>query len=113
MISRKTLTSVLTLAALAVCAVPDNADAHKRRHKHSHYSSVCKDRTFGFATGQGILGIGTKEARSFAIADWQSKVTDKYGDRYANFSKAGNVVWTCNKLAILQAKCTVSARPCR
>jgi hypothetical protein len=113
MISKTTLAPVLALTALAIIGGSFDADAHKRRYKHSHYSSVCKDRMFGFATGQGILGLGTQQARSIAIADWQSKVADRYGGRYSNMSNARNVVWTCNKLAILQAKCTVSAKPCR
>ncbi len=113
MISKTTLAPVLALTALAVIGGSYDADAHKRRVKHSHYASVCKDRMFGFATGQGILGLGTQQARSIAIANWQSKVADRYGNRYSNMSNARNVVWTCNKLAILQAKCTVSAKPCR
>lgn len=114
MISKATLAPVLALTALAVIGGTFEADAHKRGYRHSHSTySVCKDRMFGFATGQGIFGFGTQQARSIAIADWQNKVADKWGSRYANMSNARNVVWTCNKLAILQAKCTVSARPCR
>lgn len=112
MISKTTLAPIMVLTALAAFSGSFEADAHQRRYKHSHYS-VCKDRMFGFATGQGIFGLGTQQARSIAIADWQSKVADRYGERYSNMSNARNVVWTCNKLAILQAKCTVSAKPCR
>ncbi len=112
MISKTALAPVLALTALAVIGGSFDANAHRRSYRHSHYS-VCKDRMFGFATGQGIFGLGTQQARSIAIADWQSKVADRYGERYSNMSNARNVVWTCNKLAILQAKCTVSAKPCR
>lgn len=73
----------------------------------------CRARTGGLATGQGLFGMGTANARSAAVSDWAEKVNARWGIYYANFDNARGVRWNCRKGAILQARCSVSAVPCR
>lgn len=109
------MTKFVVIAALAAAGLTSAAaissDGAEARRYHS--ASRCKGPIRGFATGQGILGKGTKEARKDARWDWESKATNAYGDAYGNFDKARGVRWDCKKGAILQAKCVVTARPCR
>jgi len=73
----------------------------------------CYNRMVGQGTGQGAFGVGTQNARAAAIADWQDRVADRWGPRYAYFSNARGVRIDCKKGAILKAKCVVTAMPCR
>ncbi len=114
MFSTKSLSSAMLAAGVALIGFSGAADAHKRNYKHSHSApSLCHDRMEGRATGQGLFGIGTANARSFAISDWEGRVNDRWGYRYSSFSRARAVRWACKKGAILQAKCVVTAMPCR
>ncbi len=106
MISHKGLASALIAAT--VCATAFSAAAEAAR-----YNPYCHTRMEGRATGQGLFGVGTQNARAFAVADWESKVADRWGPRYASFRYARGVQWDCKKGAILQAKCVVTAMPCR
>ncbi|MEQ1715515.1 MAG: hypothetical protein ABL907_05960 [Hyphomicrobium sp.] len=114
MISLKTLTPVLLAAAVTMVGFAGDADAHKRNYKHKHSSGAyCHARMEGRATGQGLFGMGTANARSAAVSDWADKVNARWGINYANFANARGVRWDCKKGAILQAKCVVIASPCR
>ncbi len=104
MISRN---SKNTLAALAVGTLATLAFAPV-----SEAASSCRQRTDGFATGQGLFGMGTAYARSRAVEQWAEKVQARWGINYANFNNAVGVQWNCKPNAILQARCSVSARPC-
>jgi hypothetical protein len=73
----------------------------------------CYSRMEGQGTGQGLFGVGSQNARAAAIADWEDRVADRWGRRYANFNKARSVRLDCKKGAILKAKCVVTAMPCR
>ncbi len=96
-------TRVVTAACmLAAAAVWSGAEA-----------ATCKGRMDGQGTGQGIAGQGTEAAKSRAAADWSSRVQTKHGSSFAIFSKAQGVRFDCRQGAILEAKCVVSARPCR
>ncbi len=104
MISRHRGTVFAALTATAAAMVfASSADA----------ATYCRERTQGMATGLGLFGLGTANARSAAVSDWAGKVNDRWGIYYANFANARGVRWTCKKGAILQAGCTVSAIPCR
>lgn len=113
MISFKASGPAMLAAAVAVAGFSATADAHKRSYKHSHGGSYCHARMEGRATGQGLFGLGTANARSAAVSDWADKVNARWGIYYANFSNARGVRWDCKKGAILQAKCVVIAMPCR
>ena len=104
---------------------------HHKRHHHRHHvpryhdndgddypapttsGSQCKGRIDGIATGQGIFGLGTARARQAAIADFEAKANTLFGASYGSFNRARNVKWDCNKLAIIRAKCVVTAEPCQ
>lgn len=73
----------------------------------------CRARMNGGGTGLGMLGLGTENARSAAVSNWAAKVNARWGIYYANFDNARGVRWNCKKGAILQARCYVSAVPCR
>lgn len=104
MISRSTKTSLAVVAAsAATIAFAPLADARP----------ACGGRAEGWGTGQGVFGMGTANARSAAVSDWAEKVNARYGIYYANFDNARGVRWNCKKGAILQARCFVSAIPCR
>ena len=103
----------IAAAAIALTAGVTDASAHKRKRAHVHAAAAkCYPVMEGRATGQGLFGKGTAEAKSAARFDWESKATDKYGFEYGNFDKAKNARWDCKKGAILKAKCVVTARPC-
>ena len=112
MISVKTLSSAAFVAAVTVAGYASDAAAHRTGYRHGH-GSYCVARMEGRATGQGILGLGTANARVFARNDWESRVADRWGSRYADLGRARAVRWDCKKGAILQAKCVVTAIPCR
>lgn len=104
MVSRHRRTALSALAVgIAAAMFAPGADA----------ATYCRARTEGWATGQGLFGMGTANARSAAVSDWAAKVNDRWGIYYANFNNARGVRWSCKKGAIIQAKCFVSAVPCR
>jgi hypothetical protein len=101
---------------------------HWHHHHHHHYygssdgiydggsdavPSSCKGRIDGVATGQGVFGLGSARARQAAISDWEQKATSLFGAGYGSFSRARGVRWDCSKLAIIRAKCVVTAMPCQ
>lgn len=110
MISNKGLVSALIATTVAATAFSAVAEARRYSPRHDPY---CHTRMEGQATGQGLLGMGTANARSSAVSDWADKVNARWGIRYANFANARGVRWDCRKGAILQAKCVVTAMPCR
>lgn len=103
MISSKRLAPALFAASLSVAGLTATAEA----------APVCHGRLEGRATGQGLFGLGTANARSAAVSDWAEKANTRWGINYANFNNARGVRWDCKKGAILQAKCVVTALPCR
>lgn len=72
----------------------------------------CQPVLEAVGTGQGALGTGSKRARAAAIADFQQKAEGLYGKRYSSLARARTVKWDCRSGA-LEAKCVVTARPCR
>jgi hypothetical protein len=90
------------LMALACIAVASPAEAR-----------VCKPRIDAIGTGQGLFGEGTQNARAAAVTNFESKASSRFGYRYGSFANARGVRWDCKKNAILQAKCVVTASPCR
>lgn len=113
MVRMTKIASFAAAAAIAlsagIAAAPSDAEA---RHRPGH-GLTCKAPMRGSATGQGLFGKGTAQARAAARYDWESKATNAYGDAYGNFDKSRGKSWDCKKGAILKAKCTVVARPCR
>lgn len=103
MFSLKRLAPAFAAAAIAAIGLSASAEA----------APACHGRVEGRATGQGLFGLGTANARSAAVSDWAEKVNSRWGIYYANFSNARGVRWDCKKGAILQAKCVVTALPCR
>lgn len=99
----KTTALAALTAGLATIGFASVADAR----------SNCGARAEGWGTGQGVFGMGTANARSAAVSNWAEKVNAHYGIYYANFNNARSVRWNCKKAAILQARCFVSAVPCR
>ena len=120
MVRMTKFTTLVAVTSIALVAGIADASAKKRHHHESaaeeaaeHASEhACKSVLEGRATGQGLFGKGTAEARAAARFDWESKSTNKYGYEYGNFDKAKGAHFDCNKLAILHAKCVVTARPC-
>lgn len=96
----------IKLAAVAAAAVITLAAGEAS-------AAVCKARMAGSGTGQGIAGLGTESAKAAATIDWQAKVRKAHGHRFANVSKAQSVKMDCAVGAILQAKCVMTAKPCR
>jgi uncharacterized membrane protein len=102
----------LTIAAAALALTTGASGASAHKHHHDHAGSKCYPVLEGRATGQGLFGKGTEQARAAARYDWESKSTNKYGFEYGNFDKSWGQHWDCKKGAILKAKCVVTARPC-
>ena len=98
----KTKTGILTGACLLALATWSSAEA-----------ATCRPRVVGEGTGQGVAGRGTEVARSRAEASWSAAAQARYGSSFAIFGKARGVRYDCKKNAIIQAKCVVSAQPCR
>ena len=103
MISFKRVVPAVFLASMTVIGFAASAQAQP----------VCHGRVEGRAAGQGLFGLGTANARSAAVSNWAEKVNNRWGIYYANFDNARGVRWDCKKGAILQAKCVVTALPCR
>jgi hypothetical protein len=113
MLSPSKLTMAVAAAAIAMTAGIADADARKKRQSGPKPAAAkCYPTLEGSATGQGLFGKGTAEARAAARVDWESKSTNKYGFEYGNFDKSQNARWDCKKGAVLKAKCVVTARPC-
>ena len=100
------------LAALTLAGITMTRDADAQDRRWNPVGN-CQDPIEGAATSQGILGLGSARARAAAQSNWEINVEDKYGPEFADFRFARNVQWDCKKGAILKAKCTVIARPCR
>lgn len=96
----------IKLAALAAAAVFTVASGEAS-------AASCKARVAGTGTGQGLAGIGTENAKAAATVDWQANVRKRYGHRFANVAKAQGVRMDCAQGAIMQAKCVMTAKPCR
>jgi len=96
------IASVLAIGAVIVMAGAGAADA-----------AVCKGRVAGSGSGQGLFGAGTQNARAAATADWQARAQQRYGRRFASFTKARGAKWDCAQNAMIQAKCVVTATACR
>ena len=94
--------------ALLVLSLTGASDANARRPQ-----VVCKPRIDAIGTGQGLFGEGTENARAAAITNFESKAASRFGYRYGTFANARGVRWDCKKNAILQAKCVITASPCR
>lgn len=103
------MAKIFTLAAVGALAL----SAGMTMSAADAEAAVCKAPLRGTATGQGLFGKGSAEARRAARYEWESRASIIYGDSFGNFAKARRVSWDCKKGAILQAKCTVVARPCR
>lgn len=103
------LAKISTLAAVGALAL----SAGMTVSTSDAEAAVCKAPLRGTATGQGLFGKGSAEARRLARYEWESRASIIYGDSFGNFAKARRVFWDCKKGAILQARCTVVARPCR
>lgn len=103
MIAFKRFAPAVVTAAVTLTALAASAQA----------APYCHGRMEGRATGQGLFGLGTANARSAAVSDWAAKVNGRWGINYANFDNARGVQWDCKKGAILKAKCVVTAMPCR
>lgn len=96
------LATVMAAGIAGVCAIWTPSEA-----------ATCRARISGQGSGQGVAGAGTEVARSRAAADWSSRAQTKYGAAFTIFSKARDVRYDCRQGAILEAKCVVTARPCR
>ncbi len=76
-------------------------------------AAVCRARMSGEGTGMGVAGQGTTNARVAALSNWARNVETKHGKRFADSAKAQSVRYDCRQGAILEAKCVVTAVPCR
>ncbi len=83
--------------------VPQHEVGPLARRQHPAVAQAQGLRRMAGDTGQGLFGVGTENARGFAVADWESKVADRWGPRYASFRYARGVQWDCKKGAILLA----------
>jgi hypothetical protein len=103
-LSRSAIVSAAVVAAATVSLFAFSSPAS---------AAVCRGRMAGEGTGTGLLGQGTSKARQNALDNWASSVAAKHGQRFANTAKARSVKYDCKQGAILQAKCAVTAIPCR
>lgn len=76
-------------------------------------AATCKPRLAGQGQGTGLLGAAATNARANATADWQAKARRMHGARFASLDTAQAVRWDCTQTPLVQAKCVVTARPCR
>ncbi|MBA4174167.1 MAG: hypothetical protein C0511_16305 [Hyphomicrobium sp.] len=75
-------------------------------------AASCRARLSATGSGQGILGVGTQNARAAATSNFESKAKSRHGSKFASLSKASDVKWDCRSTA-LKATCVVTAKPCR
>jgi hypothetical protein len=76
-------------------------------------ASSCGARMSGTGKGLGIAGQGTDKAKEAALADWSSKVSTRYGRRFGTSPTQRAVRFDCRSGAVLEAKCVVTAVPCK
>ena len=96
--------AIASLAAVVMAgAMPNTANAAEPR---------CHNPIEAVGIGQGPLGAGSKKARAAVIVDFEQKAASLYGAKYAQFSKAKTVKRDCRS-GTLEAKCVITARPCR
>ena len=100
----------LTAAALASLAAVVIAGATS--HTASAAEPRCHNPIEAVGIGQGPLGAGSKKARAAVLVDFEQKAAALHGAKYAQFSKAKTVKRDCRSGA-LEAKCVITARPCR
>ncbi len=93
--------AIAALACLALTAPA--AQAAPACKKASH---------LGSGIGHGPFGVGTKNARKAATADWEAKSVAAHGSKYGSLAKARGASWKCTR-NIKEARCEVRARPCR
>lgn len=99
---------LVLIAALALAAQGGSAEAKKKWNTVGQ----CYPAIDGIGTGKGMFGRGTARARIEARSNWEAAAASKYGLASARFYMARDVTWDCKKLAILTAKCVVTAKPC-
>lgn len=75
-------------------------------------AELCKSRVDGIGAGSGPFGQGTRKAKARAIESWETAAGVRFGARYAKFDHAVAAKWDCRSGA-LQAKCVVTAVPCK
>ena len=90
------------LATLGLVSAPASAQP----------SPKCHNPIEAIGVGQGAFGAGTKKAKAAVIVEFEQKALQLYGPRYAKFSKAKTVKQDCRSGAV-EAKCVITARPCR
>jgi hypothetical protein len=112
MVNMAKFVTLAVAAAVALSAGVGQAEAAKKKYKPRPAATACKAPLLGVATGQGLFGKGTAQAKAAARYDWESKATNAYGDAYGNFDKSRGKNFDCKKGAILKAKCSVVSRPC-
>lgn len=76
-------------------------------------AATCRGRMAGEGTGTGVAGAGTDAARKAALANWAQKVEARHGRRFTNTARARGVRYDCRTGSLIEAKCVVSAIPCR
>lgn len=107
---------LVSTAALAACALVLASglalSIHSDAFAQANKSPLCYPPIEGVASSQGILGKGSKKARAEVVVAWEQAATAKHGERYGNFKKAKTVKWDCRS-GVAEAKCIVTARPCR
>ena len=91
--------AVVASSALAVLSVPAEAGA-------------CRTRVAGIGVGTGIFGGGSRKARLTAIGNWEAAAMASFGTKFGALLNAQDVRWDCHS-GLLQAKCVVTAEPCR
>ena len=70
------MAKILTLAAVGALALT----AGLTTSAPDAEAAVCKGMMRGTATGQGLFGKGTAEARRTARYNWESRASIAYGD---------------------------------
>ncbi len=76
-------------------------------------AATCKARVAGTGQGTGLMGAAANNARAAAIADWQARARARHGVRFGSLDTAQAIRWDCTQTPLVQAKCVVTARPCR
>ena len=113
-------TAAAAFAAMAVTTTSANAQDWRRgtfeeRPGAHKFGEFCINRVVahGFAPVSFFGGRdGVMKAERRAIRSWENRVSEKYGARFANFSRAMGKENRCVKNG-LDLECTVSAHPCR
>lgn len=98
---------IAVAAGLSVVGGSDNASARRWDPVGKCYPPID-----GVGTGHGVFGRGSARARAVARSNWEAAAASQYGYAYSRLYLAQGVQWDCKKLAILTAKCVVTAKPC-